>query len=118
VSVISPPVVAVIPGTGADEDAADEVVRPVVSIRSTSVRIIAVITIRADWRAGYVAVTVAIVIVVVVIVAVVIAVVVTVVVVIGVAGIAIPDPNSHRNLRMCRRHPCDAERQSEHSHVF
>jgi hypothetical protein len=40
-------VAAVEPRTGADEDAADEVVRPVVAVRSAGVRIVAVVTISA-----------------------------------------------------------------------
>jgi len=38
------------PGAGADEDAAGEVVRSVVTVRSASVRIVAVVTVSADWR--------------------------------------------------------------------
>jgi hypothetical protein len=40
-------VAAVVPGAGADEDATDEVVRPVVAVRSAGVRIVAVVTISA-----------------------------------------------------------------------
>jgi hypothetical protein len=43
-------VAAVEPGTGADEDATGEVVRPVVAVRSASVRIVAVVTVSADRR--------------------------------------------------------------------
>jgi len=43
-------VAAVIPGASADEDAAEKVVRPVVAIWSASVRIVAVVTVGADWR--------------------------------------------------------------------
>ena len=41
---------AVEPGAGADEDAAGEVIRSVVAVRSASVRIVAVVTVSADWR--------------------------------------------------------------------
>lgn len=43
-------VAAVVPGAGADEDAADEVVRSVVAVRSAGVRIVAVVTKGADRR--------------------------------------------------------------------
>jgi hypothetical protein len=43
-------IVAVEPGAGADEDATDEVIRPVVAVWSASVRIVAVVTVSADWR--------------------------------------------------------------------
>ena len=43
-------VAAVIPGASADEDAAEKVVRAVVAIWSASVRIVAVVTVGADWR--------------------------------------------------------------------
>lgn len=43
-------VAAAEPGTGADEDAAGEVVRPVVAVGRAGVRIVAVVTIGADWR--------------------------------------------------------------------
>jgi hypothetical protein len=43
-------IVAVVPGAGADEDAADEVVRSIVAIGSAGVRIVAVVTIGADRR--------------------------------------------------------------------
>jgi hypothetical protein len=47
-------VTAVVPGAGADENAAGEVVRPVVAVWSTGVRIVAVITISAGrcWPDG------------------------------------------------------------------
>jgi len=38
------------PGAGADEDAAGEVIRSVKAVRSAGVRIVAVVTVRADWR--------------------------------------------------------------------
>jgi hypothetical protein len=38
------------PGAGADEDAACEVVRSVEAVRSAGVRIVAVVTVGADWR--------------------------------------------------------------------
>ena len=38
------------PGAGADEDAAGEVIRSVVAVRSASVRIVAVVTVSANWR--------------------------------------------------------------------
>jgi hypothetical protein len=38
------------PRAGADEDAAGEVVRPVETVRSAGVRIVAVVTVSADWR--------------------------------------------------------------------
>jgi hypothetical protein len=41
---------AVEPGAGADEDAAGEVIRSVVAVRSAGVRIVAVVTVSADWR--------------------------------------------------------------------
>jgi len=44
------PIEAVEPGAGADEDATGEVVRPVETVRSASVRIVAVVTVSADWR--------------------------------------------------------------------
>src|SRR6266850_2459138 len=44
------PIEAVEPGTGADEDAACEVVRSVEAVRSAGVRIVAVVTVSADWR--------------------------------------------------------------------
>jgi hypothetical protein len=43
-------VAAVEPRTGADEDAASEVVRPIVAVRSAGVRIVAVVAVSADWR--------------------------------------------------------------------
>jgi hypothetical protein len=43
-------VAAVEPRAGTDEDAADEVVRAVVSVRSAGVRIIAVVAVGANWR--------------------------------------------------------------------
>jgi hypothetical protein len=47
-------VAAVVPGAGTDEDAAGEVVRPVVAVWSTGVRIVAVVTIGAGrcWPDG------------------------------------------------------------------
>jgi len=42
-------VAAVKPRAGADEDASDEIVRAVVAVWSTSVRIVAVVTVSADW---------------------------------------------------------------------
>ena len=47
-------VAAVEPGSGADEDAADEVIRPVIAVWSAGVRIVAVITISAGrcWPNG------------------------------------------------------------------
>jgi hypothetical protein len=124
-AIISMAVVAVIPGTGTDEHAADEVVRPVVSIWSTSVRIVAVIAVGTDRRAGYVPVTVvAVIVVIVVVILVVVAVtvvagvvVIIVIIVTRVAGIAAPDTNPHRNLRVSRLRPCYEERQAEHSNI-
>jgi len=43
-------IAAVIPGASADEDAAEEVVRAIVAVRSAGIRIVAVVTIGADWR--------------------------------------------------------------------
>jgi hypothetical protein len=43
-------VIAVIPGSGTDKEAADEPVWSVVSVGSTIVRIIVVVAVRADWR--------------------------------------------------------------------
>jgi len=44
------PIEAMEPGAGADEDAAGEVIRSVVAVRSASVRIVAVLTVSAGWR--------------------------------------------------------------------
>src|SRR6267378_4267974 len=44
------PIEAMEPGAGADEDAAGEVIRSVKAVRSAGVRIVAVVTVRADWR--------------------------------------------------------------------
>jgi hypothetical protein len=103
-AIIAASVVAVVPGTGTDEDAAAEIVRTVISIWSASVRIVGVITVSADGRAGYVAITVVTVVVVIIVVAVVIArvvvtrVVVTRVVVIIVTGVSsVSRPDSHAN---------------------
>ena len=49
-TVVATPVIAVVPGAGADEDATDEPVRPVVSVGSTVVGGIIVVAIGADWR--------------------------------------------------------------------
>src|SRR5882762_9110519 len=49
-AVVATPVIAVVPGARADEDAANEPVRPVVSVGSTVVGGIIVVTIGADWR--------------------------------------------------------------------
>jgi hypothetical protein len=43
-------VAAAIPRAGADEDAADKIVRPIVAVRSASVRIVAVVTVGTDRR--------------------------------------------------------------------
>jgi len=43
-------IAAVEPGTGADEDATDEVVRPVEAVWSAGVRIVAVVTVSAGRR--------------------------------------------------------------------
>jgi len=43
-------VAAVEPGAGADEDAADEVIRAVEAVWSAGVRIVAVVTVGAGWR--------------------------------------------------------------------
>jgi hypothetical protein len=48
-TVVATPV-AVVPGTGADEDATDEPVRSVVSVGGAIVRGIIVVAIGADWR--------------------------------------------------------------------
>src|SRR3954452_4212370 len=117
-AVISMPVVAVIPGAGADEHAADKVVRPVVSIWSTSVRIVAVIAVGTDRRAGYVPVTVVAVIVVIVVVILVVVAGGVVIIVTGVAGIGAPDTSPHRNLRVSRLRPCYEERQAKHGNIF
>src|SRR5882757_1018443 len=50
VTVVTMPIEAMEPGAGADEDATGEVVRPVETVRSASVRIVAVVTVSADWR--------------------------------------------------------------------
>jgi hypothetical protein len=42
--------VAVEPGAGADEDAADEIIRSIEAVGGAGVRIIAVVAIGADWR--------------------------------------------------------------------
>ena len=44
------PIEAMEPGAGADEDTAGEVIRSVVAVRSAGVRIVAVVTVSADWR--------------------------------------------------------------------
>jgi hypothetical protein len=49
VSVESASIVAMEPGTGTDEDAASEPIRPVVAVRRTGIRGIAVIAVRANW---------------------------------------------------------------------
>jgi hypothetical protein len=49
-AVIATPVIAVVPGTRADEGAADEPVRAVVAVGSTVVGGIIVVAIGADWR--------------------------------------------------------------------
>jgi hypothetical protein len=41
-------IVAVEPGAGSDEDSSDEIVRPVVAVRSAGVRIVTVVTVGAD----------------------------------------------------------------------
>ncbi len=48
--VIAMPIEAMEPGAGADEDAAGEVIRSIVAVRSAGVRIVAVVTVSADWR--------------------------------------------------------------------
>jgi len=48
-------VVAVIPGSGADKDTTDEVLRSVVTIRRARVWIVTVVSIRADRGAGHIA---------------------------------------------------------------
>jgi hypothetical protein len=52
-AVKSVPIRAVIPGAGADEPAAYEPARPIVAVRRASVRIIAVVSIRANRRWAY-----------------------------------------------------------------
>jgi hypothetical protein len=49
-AIIAVTVVAVIPGAGTDEDAAGEVIGSVVTVRSAGIGIVAVVSIRADWR--------------------------------------------------------------------
>jgi hypothetical protein len=49
-TVVATPVIAVVPGARADEDAANEPVRPVVSVGSTVVGGIIVVAVSADWR--------------------------------------------------------------------
>jgi hypothetical protein len=49
-AVVATPVIAVVPGAGADEDAAGEPIRPVEAVRGTGVRIIIVVAVSADWR--------------------------------------------------------------------
>jgi len=49
-TVVATPVIAVVPGAGTDKDAADEPVRPVVSVGSAVVGGIIVVAIGADWR--------------------------------------------------------------------
>ena len=44
------PIEAMEPGAGADEDAAGEIIRSVVAVRGAGVRIVAVVTVSADWR--------------------------------------------------------------------
>jgi hypothetical protein len=49
-TVVATTVIAVIPGAGADEDAAGEPVRAVVTIGRTGVGIVVVVAVGADWR--------------------------------------------------------------------
>jgi len=49
-AVVAAPVISVIPGAGADEDAAGEPIRPVEAIGGTGVGIIIVVAVSADWR--------------------------------------------------------------------
>jgi hypothetical protein len=49
----SVPVIAVIPRAGADERAAYEPARPIVTVRRASIRIITVVSIRANRRWAY-----------------------------------------------------------------
>jgi len=53
--VVARSVVAVVPGSGADKDAADEVFRPVVAIWRAGVWVVTVVSIRTDWGSGHVA---------------------------------------------------------------
>ena len=50
----SRPVVAVEPGPRSDENAANEVVRAVIAVRSAGVRVVTIIAVSADWRRAYV----------------------------------------------------------------
>lgn len=54
VAIVAMAPIAVIPGAGADEDAANEVVRAIVAVGSAGVRIITVVAISADrcWSNG------------------------------------------------------------------
>jgi hypothetical protein len=56
-TVEAPPVIAVVPGAGADEDATSEPVRPVVAVRRTGIRGIAVIAIGANRSWAYITVS-------------------------------------------------------------
>ena len=47
-------VIAVEPGPRSDENAANEVVRAVIAVRSAGVRVVAIIAVSADWRRAYV----------------------------------------------------------------
>ena len=49
---VTRPVVSVVPGPGSDEDSAHEVLRTVVSVWRTRVRIVTVVSVRADRRSG------------------------------------------------------------------
>ena len=49
-TVVATPVIAVVPGAGTDEDAADEPVRSVIAVGGAIVRGIIVVAIGADWR--------------------------------------------------------------------
>jgi len=49
-----PPIIAVEPGTRSDENAADEVVRAVIAVGRTGVRVVAIITIGTDRSGAYV----------------------------------------------------------------
>src|SRR6185437_12901738 len=141
-SIKSVPIVAVIPGTRAYEDAVNKKARTIVSVRCASIRVVGIVAIGTDWRwavirisiivvariivavIGIPIVGIAIVRSVIVVVVVSVIVVITVVIttvrvpVIRVAVAIIPNAHASRSRDLCRCRPRHKGQNPQHSYVF
>jgi len=87
-------IIAVIPGAGTDEDAANEPVWSIKAVGSASIWIVGVVAVSADWRSDWIVIPVS-----------------------GIVAIGSPYPDTDGNLGIRAQHSSRAQEQAEKQKV-